>query len=253
MSIPAEDVQATVTYRIRSYECEENGNASLQNICNFVQDTAWVGARKVKVDMQNPEDGDKSWVLLALKVEMYKYPKWRDEIHITTWPAALRKLYCHRDFIIRDNEGEVIGRATSQWILFDLGKRRPLRPPQELKGLIPDIERGLDYNFTDKFPEFTQADAENFFRVRQSDVDVNKHVNNVNYIEWAAEIGKEEKPNYEIHSIEMRFLSESVYGDTVTTELQHLSDTQTLHQVLRLSDGKVLSTAVFNWKPLPSA
>ncbi|MBN2068289.1 MAG: hypothetical protein JW739_01510 [Opitutales bacterium] len=249
MSAAPEDVQKQIHYRIRYYECDADGRVTIQSICNFLQDTAWEGARKIGLDMQGPEDEGRSWVLLALRVDMDDYPRWGEEISITTWPAELRRLYAYRDFLIRDASGKIIGRAASQWILFDLQKRRPLRPTANLQEKVPAIPRALDEYFDQPLPEFKQTDVSTFFRVRLSDHDINHHVNNVNYIEWAAEVAESAQPDRQVASLEIRFISESVYGDTVVSEMHLLEDGRTLHRVLRQSDSKELANACFTWIP----
>ena len=57
---------------------------------------------------------------------MDEYPEWKDNIEIKTWPKGVDGLFAIRDFQIFRN-GEIIGRATSYWLILDADSKRPKR------------------------------------------------------------------------------------------------------------------------------
>ena len=244
---------AEVHFAVRSYECAPDGSASLQTICNYLQETAWIGAKKNGIDLQRPEDADRGWALIGLHLEMMRYPAWGDKLTIATWPSGKRRLYAYRDFLLQNYSDEIIGRATSAWVVFDLRRRRLLRLPEWFnRGVPQDCPRVLSDDLDTPLPDLSQVDSACRFHVRLSDLDTQKHVNNVQYIVWASEAAHEQlQGGMQVSGMEVRFLSESKLGDKVLSEMQAAEADASLHRVLRESDRAALMRARFNWATIP--
>ena len=128
------------------------------------------------------------WLLLRMKVSMEKIPKWKDEIYIRTWSQGFERLFFSRDFDIFDKDENLIGTATSVWVIAHQGDHRPVRPTS-----IPGMEV---FNCTTPstrkagkiapIPEDARAELKKFTRYADySEIDRNMHVNNTRYIAWS--------------------------------------------------------------------
>jgi len=83
-----------------------------------------------------------------------------------------------------------------------------------------DEKREDDLNFLKVHP-LDRIDYSQEFKVRYDDIDVNKHVNNMNYIVWAFEaLPKEFRDNYKLKILDMVYKKEIQYGNTVLSEVQ---------------------------------
>jgi acyl-ACP thioesterase len=175
---------------------------------------------------------------------MERFPKWRETITIKTWPSSGDGLRAHRDFLILDRNQEVIGRSLSYWLILNIENRRPVRIPKEIMELAPkDTEHVLPITDID-FPEIEDSKYNEKYKVRKTDLDLNKHVNNVHYVDWALADLPEET---EINKVDISFLGEAVLGDTVGVQLQKYENTTGhtfYHQLRRTSDEKILAKAV---------
>ena len=251
------EYQAEITeqahFGVRSYECGPDGRASLQTVCNYLQEAAWLGAKKNNIDLQGPKDAGLGWALIGLHLEMTRYPAWGEEMIITTWPSGKRRLLAYRDFLLQDRSGEMLGRATSAWVVFDLKKRRLQRLPEWFnQHILQESERVLEDDFELPPTDLEKIDYACRFNVRLSDLDTQQHVNNVQYIVWALEAGHSFfKRGLQVSSMEVRFLSESNFGDIVHSEMQATGPNSSLHRVLRESDNAALMRARFNWSHIP--
>jgi len=137
--------------------------------------------------MQTLLDEGKAWVLAHLHLQLERLPRWTDSIEIETWPSGLDRLFARREFVFRDDTGAALAQGTSAWLVIDVERRRPLRPPSALYDIeTPDWPRPVDVDLDD-LPAPDRVDRTRDFTVRYHDLDLNRHVNNVRYLEWALE------------------------------------------------------------------
>ncbi len=245
------DITEQAHFGVRSYECGPDGRASLQTVCNYLQEAAWLGAKKNGIDLQGPEDAGRGWALIGLRLEMRRYPVWGEELSVATWPSGRRRLLAYRDFLLQDRSGELLGRATSAWVVFDLKKRRLQRLPEWFDRRMPgDCPRVLEDDFEMPPPDLEKVDYACRFHVRLSDLDTQQHVNNVQYIVWALEAAHSFfKQGLQVSGMEVRYLSESNFGDIVHSEMRATGPHASRHRVLREADSAVLMRARFKWSP----
>ncbi|MBR5280458.1 MAG: hypothetical protein IKU26_05790, partial [Clostridia bacterium] len=64
------------------------------------------------------------FVIVRMHVEMDAYPGANETVRVETWPENKLRLIFTRYFRIVDQTGSVIGRAVSNWVLFDMKERR---------------------------------------------------------------------------------------------------------------------------------
>jgi len=249
---PSEDKKSlSLPFRVRSYEADPSWNATVQTLCNYFQELAWEHATQLGFVLLDSRESQQSWVLLRLHLQMQRYPQWGETVTVTTWPSGIHRLYAYRDFEIHDANHVLLGAATSAWIVIDLKKRRPLRVPANLEHCIPkNRARTIQDDFSADLSPTAPPMDQRLFHVRMSDIDVNGHVNNVNYIEWAIESAPPEwHTTRRIAEIEIHFKAESGYRDQVISQCSPgASPDQTSHLVFRKHDEKPLMTARIRWK-----
>ena len=79
---------------------------------------------------------------------------------------------------------------------------------------------------------------------------MNKHVNNIRYLQWVIEsIPEEIVDNYYLHTIDGRFIAEAQYGDTVLSLTKGLETENAFHHTIKVEgSNKVCATANTVWK-----
>lgn len=231
----------TEEYKIGSFYINLRGRVGLYAMLNFIQDVGWMHARKMKVNLE-PHQG---WVFTRQTLSMTEWPKWNETIKITTW---LRKptsdVFFFRDYEIFNGDKK-IGECTSTFTVIDLNLRKMVSP--DLTKLNATFRE--DHNRTE-LPEkiIWQADATEaaIFEVRNSDLDMNNHVNNTRYAQWILDAIPLEvlKGDVHLNKYEINFLAETKKGDHV--KLLKTNDTnpdKTQFQGIRAADGKPVFTA----------
>lgn len=255
------------TYRVRSYETDPTGRASTAAVCNYLQEAAANHAYSLRLSVEHFRERPLTWMLGRLRVLVETYPRWRDEVTVETWPSGVDRLLATRDFLIFDGDGRTIGRATTGWMLIDLERRRPVRMPEAVTALaLLDRNRAAE-DASATLPAPAAGAAEHHVRVEYNDLDVNKHVNNVRYIEWALEgLTAERRDAHDLAELDVHFRAEAVYGDVVavragpvdgsgedrsvdtnvTTETEGIS---VFAHVITETDGKELARIRTGWRP----
>ena len=156
-----------------------------------------------------------AWVLNKMKIEFERELKIGDKLYLSTWPLTPKHFTADRDFLGKVN-GEIIFRATSTWNMIDLQKRslcstdcvKDLPVEYHTKRVFDTVE----YNRFKYDQEFTEIYTKT---VRISDLDVNNHVNNTNYLTYALDCLSVQDYSKGIKAVEIRFSEELRYGDSV--------------------------------------
>jgi len=240
------------TYQIRSYEVDCRNRLSILALFNFMQEAAGRHAAALGVSIHQLMSENFTWLLSRLKLKIASYPGWNDRIQVSTWPSGAQQLFALRDFAITDGGGRIIAAAVSAWLVIDLQKRRPVRIAPFVERLKP-VEGGhILPDKLNKLPAFSRHDHERTFVVRYSDLDINRHVNNVRFVEWVIEgvppaVLKTSVPA----EIEINFLAEAFYEDQIQSACcMDPSTTEMLHRLTRRQDARELARARTVWRPV---
>ncbi len=236
-------------YNIRSYECDRNNNLRILTLMNILQDIADDNAASLGFGLDFCIQKGMTWVGSNYILEIERLPKIHENIVIETWPSARNKLSAYRDFEIFGEDGTSIIRATSQWILIDIEKKRPVSVIENLP--IKDVvnERAVNTDFP-KMENIKRIDNRFKFRVRFDDIDLNKHINNAVYILWATEAVE---PNFRLNhnpaKISINFRKEGYMGEKIEV-LTQMDGNISTHSIKTYdSDNeRVLARAIIEWK-----
>lgn len=234
-------------YHIRSYECDHNGTLRIVALMNIFQDIADSHASALGIGIEHCIEHGIAWVGNNYHIKINRMPKWHEKIEVTSWPSAEKKLCAIRDFEVRDEQGNVIIVASSQWVLIDFAKRRPVA----LSDHMPDYHVIDERAFNTVFPKIEtpqRIDIQKTFEVRYDDIDVNKHVNNAVYPLWATETAEPAfRLSHQPNEIEITFKKECLYGNIVESVAQ-FDDNQSLHSLTAGEDKHEVARLRIFWK-----
>lgn len=236
-------------YQIRTYECDKNSNLRVLTLMNILQDMADSHASSIGLGLEFCLRKGFAWVGSNYHIKIERLPMLHENIRVVTWPSAEKKLGAVRDFVVCDASGNIIITASSQWILIDFVRKRPISLKENLPEYTVIPERALETDFP-KLPEPERADCQRRFSVRFDDIDINRHVNNAVYPLWATEaVDHDFRDNHVPCELEIAFKKEGHLGEDVdiTTELEGQTS---LHSVTALSDGRELARLRIKWKNL---
>ena len=148
-------------------------------------------------------------VLLFWKLQVIKRPKYKDNLEIRTWIKNTDKKYFSRDFeIYIDNNLSVI--ATSKWMILDIKTFKPVFN-QELILKQKPIDKNVFNIKINRLKEYDNYSKEINYYIRKSDIDINNHVHNLNYLDMVMEIINDNSYS----NIEIEYLKEIKYTDKI--------------------------------------
>ncbi len=126
-----------------------------------------------------------AWVLIRTEVWMDRYPKYLENFTVYTATSETRHGVYPRYFEIRDEKGEVIGKAMTLWIIFDLNKRAMLAGSEANISVGAAKSRKEVPPFPPSPKPLTEGEKRISKRtVRYTDMDMVGHMNNTHYIDW---------------------------------------------------------------------
>lgn len=184
----------------------------------FMQDAASMAAERLGFghDRLIAEHGV-VWVLTKVSAQIFDMPRAGDDITIETWHQTPGKITFDRDFLVLDASGRRIAAAASVWVLIDINSREPVRANViNFDSPVTRTERALD----SRLGKIKAADAPEDSYTRQigySDIDLNGHVNNARYVDFALDCFPLERfEGASLSAVEINYISEMKSGDTLT-------------------------------------
>jgi medium-chain acyl-[acyl-carrier-protein] hydrolase len=240
-------------FTVRAYEVGVDAALTMQSVCNYLQESAGNHAYQLGAAVTHLLQKNLTWVLSRLHVQMKRYPLWRETVEIKTWPADVAHLFAVRDFELCDRQNHLIGTATTSWMVLDIKQRKPVAIPENIRHMHADSPGRAIADKFDTLPVMKHPQFEKIFHVRLSDLDVNRHVNNVNYIEWALEtIPEEIWQTCFLSDLEIGFRAESNFGDRIISYSESQDEGKNkivIHQLYREEDKRELARLRTLWVP----
>lgn len=232
-------------FTVSSYELNPQGKARLTTMANYFQEVAYHHAGELGFGFDQMKERRTLWMLSRMRIQMFTYPVWNDKVVVETWPSGIEKLFALRDFRVKDKDGNILGIATTYWLIVHLDTHRPIRPGEEL-ARFSNIEYG-DPVFDSKLEKIdvpANTAPLDHHRVVFSDLDIVGHVNNVKYMEWCIDASISEALTERfIANFEINFLHEATLGNHVLLSGNDDANSVYTLQAKREEDGKELIRA----------
>jgi acyl-ACP thioesterase len=229
-----------------------DGLASIRGLAYCMQEAAVNHAEARNFGYEVMIRQNIAWVLSRQMIKLYDIPRLNQKIIVETWANATTRTMAIRDFSILNKEKEIIGIARTSWMVLDIIKRRPVLLTKDILEHIPTIPDRLSEPLElEKIPLPDQSpEKEIIYRVVYSDLDMNHHVNNINYLKWVLdEFHLEFRNKYRISSIETNYLGEALYGETLARDTIAISGSEYLTKITNKDTGRAILASRTKWVP----
>jgi len=227
MSSQKSDLILRLDEKIPSYDVSLNGQTKFYTLCNILLDSAAVHANKFRFGYHDMRKENVYWVLSRFHIIMHEYPSMDEQIKVETWPKGVNKLFFMRDYRILSANDSLLTTATTAWLILDRNTGRPKKMEENnsLHNFHVENFHAIEAA-PDKLPGITEPDRCMPVVARYSDLDINKHVNAVKYIEWVQDCFPQdiyEKKN--VKEFQINYQAETIYGEEVEIRIRKASPT----------------------------
>ena len=188
-----------------------------------------------------------SWVQLNWRVAIIRRLKYNEEITIKTWAKEASKVTTIRDFEVLDKDGKQVCIATTKWTLTNIDTQGLAKITDDIIKKYEPVSKSImpEYEFK-KLQEPENFSNEYIYNTERRDIDVNKHMHNLNYLDLAYETLPEEiYLNDEFNNIEIMYKKAIRLGDTSKCLYSFENNKHTV--VIKSLDEKDLHCIVNLW------
>ena len=247
--IPASWTQA---YDVNTMLVNPQKRLGLVGLLNILQDIAWIHGSQLGHGFEAMLARGSLWVLTRQDVAMTDWPAWGETVELHTWVRPITGMMALRDTEIRAG-GRRLGEGTAAWLALDLATRRPLRlHPGDMPAAAAALP-GLALTPARIAPR-DDLRAVAGFEVRNSDLDVNGHVNNTRYAQWILDaLPLDAQRAFRVARYEANFLAETHVGDRIAIEHPGLEGSVLHVQGRREADARVVFVARLHVVPRQDA
>lgn len=243
-----------MVFTVRAMETAPDGKSFLFSIGDYLQEAASFHAASFGVGVDLFRSQGITWVLSRMRIQVERYPEGEEKLTVVTWPTFVRRVMVGRDFLVRDQQGEVIVRAVSGWFILDLERGRPVPPSEELKTLYHswDAPRALAEEFENRLDRPEEILWRDESPVRYSELDINGHLNNVRFLQRMVDaLPKEWVEAHRIADLTAEFRQPAQWGERILAETSRVGEEELLHRFTRPGEENPLFLAKTLWRENP--
>lgn len=209
--------KAYFTYKVEPQSLDFTSRLKSPALIMSALNAAGADAHNKGFDYVDMEQDDNTWVLSRMAIEVQYRPRQYSDYEIETWISGYNRLLSTRNFRIYDEEGRQFATMTSMWAMLNVKTRTAVdltrtadvhdkymvqeEPPCAAPCRLRGVSGGEEFRHT----------------VRYSDIDFNRHMNTIRYVEiifdhLPIEAIAEDRP----FRLDLHFLREAVYGEVLT-------------------------------------
>lgn len=193
-------------FTVDSREVDLTGCARPSAVLGYLQEAATIAALRLHVS--GPETVEKyhcMWMIVRMWVHLDRPLRWNETFTVRTWHRGARGASTYRDFDLLQG-GAPIGEAVSVWVLADVDSYKLLNMRQLAEFQGTDGGELCKERKLHRFKLPQPMTGQELRPMRYSDTDINGHVNNSRYMDFACDALHMEQ------LLEGRFISEFQVG-----------------------------------------
>ena len=200
-----------------------------RGLARMLQEAASIASDECGYGLTDGERTKVHWLLAAWRLELLERPGWRAEIAVETWPRSLDGFRSDRDYLVSGSTGRLARITEEIRRAYPLEERCVFEEPLRKDGRSAPDAREV----------FASAAG-------RRDMDTNRHVNNIHYLEYALEALPEEVFEALPGTVEIVFRRQILQGTAFRCLYSRAPDGE--HQVeITSGEGKDAVHHAFVW------
>ena len=173
----------TARRRVRLADATPAGRLRLDSVARYLQDVSNDDTRDA--DWSDPH----WWVVRRTVIDVHEFPKYLQEINLTTWCGGLGTHWAERRTQITSLEGDVLIDTAALWVHVDSETLQPSRVPDDVVHTLTESSGGrtIGARLLLRPKLFSTQHQKLSWPTRFADFDVVGHMNNAAYWEMVEE------------------------------------------------------------------
>lgn len=224
----------TEHHRVTAGQCAAQGVIPVTLIVSRAIEAATAHANNLKIGYDDLRAKGLAWVLSRMGVEVTRYPGINEHYTVKTWIESWNRRFSERNFEFSDATGNRLALVRSVWAAIDVNQRSigdlglldtsnvlPLDIPHDMEKIHKIPAPGPDGTCT-------------FYPFRYTDIDFNRHVNSVRYLELI--LNQWDMEHYDrkaIKRLDIAYLAECRYGQTAEVRTELITPDETVTSITR--------------------
>ncbi len=201
--------------RIRYSELSEDGLLAVPKIVDYFQDCSTFQSEDIGVGLEYLTDQGIAWILSFWQIQILRRPGLNEKVTIGTFPYEFKGFLGMRNFLMKDEQGQMLVQANSIWSLLETTRFRPVKASPEMIARYP-MEEKLPMEYAPR--KLVMAEGGQRLKpllVMPDYQDTNHHVNNARYVTIAMNALElmGEKP--EITELRIEYKGQARTGDLI--------------------------------------
>ena len=192
------------------------GNCRLSNLLKIIQE---IGARDIAARGFGKDkifDQGMRWVISRIATKVNRLPAYDEEIEVVTFPEPPKWFFLPRFTSVLDKDGNVLLECETIWAVIDFKTRKPVLPSSINLNIEYKDECEKTLGVDSKIVPLETTNSLNR-KILFTDCDINQHMNNKVYVEWACDLlGGEYLKSKKLVDWRMAYHTEAKEGETLT-------------------------------------
>lgn len=209
------------TIRLRVSECDLANRWRLGAAMIEMQEIAGEQSEKLGCGRSALLEEGLAWVASRMEIRMNRYPVYGEEITLRTFYRPQRHRLFPRYFQFFGADGELLGQASSLWLLMDLNTRQSVDASLLPRPLPDNSDAPEPLPLPGGIVPLDAPEEPLIREIRYTDLDSNGHVNNTKYADWLCDaLGTETLEKHPLERFVIHYDSEIRPGQPVELRLQ---------------------------------
>ena len=173
-------------YQLRTGDFDRFAHLQPAAVLDIFQDIAGVSADATPgMGYDELRERGIFWAVARIRFEIVETPSLHEQVVVRTWPLAPTRVGFQREYTIRALDGRMLVKGTSEWVAMDFDKRTFVSILDVYDGPQDFSEEKNFDTRTRKLRDFEATGPSLHLRPGYTDIDVNGHVNNTKYANFA--------------------------------------------------------------------
>ena len=174
---------------VRVEFCDINVKNQVLNrgLLRLMQEVASYHSDSVGYGINDVASTNMSWVLINQRMKVFSRPCWGTDLKVKTWSRGSKGAFCLRDFEVYDSKGELVCTASSSWTIVNAKTGSIIKPSHEIIDVYGTEDKSVFNDSSQRLREPDNSRKTFEYKIQKRDIDINNHVNNLFYLDFAEE------------------------------------------------------------------